>query len=346
MQGEDNGDYVARVLSGGDEHCAFCAALASLGFIHQDEAPPEFWKFHNGCGCIMVSAPDPNTTIEGQDYSKYREAYDACKVDGDLKATLKAIRENYPELFRDGRASADGWLKALPRLDRADTYSEASYWANQGAARLANGRYRPTPYVSNCHQVVSAMEMRARGYGVTANPTINDMGRRASAIAADWIDRKTGKTPEFTYAPKNARSYAKFLREATSHWPDGARGFAAGSWVGRNSDGHVFNIEKVNGKIRIVEGQIPGQSNHFANMRPSTLGVLRVDNLDPSPLLRDKVTAAAPPITKAQQIAYAKNRIALIDRHLNASFLSPRAAQALQWEKTEVMAQLKRLGVG
>lgn len=102
MQGGDKGDYVARVLSSRAEHCAYCAALASWGFIPYWEAPEEFWKFHSDCGCVMVSAPDAGAVIEGADYSEYRDAYEACEVMGDLKATLSAMRENYPELFRDG----------------------------------------------------------------------------------------------------------------------------------------------------------------------------------------------------------------------------------------------------
>lgn len=214
-------------------------------------------------------------------------------------------------------ARADSWTDDLPKLDRPESYAQASYSSNPGAVRNALGRY-PAPFHNNCHQVVNAMELRARGFNVRAAETAANMGRATYSISSDWVDPVTGRARDIPNPNPKARSYTKVLKDATAAWPDGARGFISGQYKrGMGGGGHIFNVEKVGGKLQLVEGQVPGSAydtvRHFS---PSTMQIFRVDDLVPTQNMSAMVAAndgVIPIASAATQRAYITRRIAAIE---------------------------------
>lgn len=222
---------------------------------------------------------------------------------------------------KPGRATAperpDAWLDDMPRLDRPDTLSEASYYANPGALTAPRGS-RPVSFTNNCHQVVNAVELRARGYNVRAAETAGSMGRASYSISADWVDPITGRARDLPNPNPKARSLGKVLKDATADWPEGARGFVSGAYkrtVGRGA--HIINVEKVGDVVRVVEGQVPAIANNtLRNFRPSTIQVMRVDDLVPTQNMAPMVAPSTPDppiVTPATQRAYINARIAAIE---------------------------------
>lgn len=141
-------------------------------------------------------------------------------------------------------------------------------------------------YQSNCHNVVSAVELRARGYDVIARPTVNQAGRPMIAIARDW-ETESGATRTFTSMKEYGSTAVIAMKRIVADMPNGARGFMAGSWKNQRGAGHVFSWAKKDDRIFLYDGQIdataassPGQ--YPAKMQFDTMQMIRVDDLNPS----------------------------------------------------------------
>lgn len=97
----------ARVPQG--KTCAFCAMLASRGFVYASEDTAGKWhKYHHDCDCKIVPSWG-ETEIDGYDPDKlkaiYQQAKDAAKAAGagsDLNTVLSWMRSESPESFTDG----------------------------------------------------------------------------------------------------------------------------------------------------------------------------------------------------------------------------------------------------
>lgn len=106
--GKRYGLRFARVPQGGE--CAFCAMLASRGFVYSEAGANS--HYHNHCKCKVV-AGKPGTKVGGYDHTKTEKSFDTiCKNLG-IKESLEEV-ENDKEL-RDrvlaeaGRRNKD-WL--------------------------------------------------------------------------------------------------------------------------------------------------------------------------------------------------------------------------------------------
>lgn len=309
---------------------------------------------HPNCRCTLVAAlPGLSTARQtthdpaaeaarDQQRALERDVRDARR-DGtpdDVRDAQKALREHVEATgrgrrsFREQLAFADGqsgdptsstrrtpsaptkprtWVDDLPRLDRAETYAEATYGANPGGRINYTGFY-PDSFINNCHQVVEAMEMRARGFDVIARETAGRMGRQTVSTAADWLDPKTGGVRQpSTYNTRHAAT--TFVKQFTDDWPDGARGFVSGSW--KTGGAHIFNVAKIGGKMYVYEGQIPMDAdNHLSRIKAGTAKIMRVDDLEPADRLADKIVARPstfPVSTRETQRAYIEARITRLE---------------------------------
>lgn len=146
-------------------------------------------------------------------------------------------------------------------------------------------------YLMNCHYVVGATEMRARGYDVVARPTVAGMGRYDQQIERDWIG---GKFSYLRDAPKDARGLRiggggplEWIDRETAGMPVGARGYVTGAWA-RGGGGHIWTWEKTAAGIVYHEGQIRDTGSDLARVNVTrldskTIAIMRVDDLEPAP---------------------------------------------------------------
>lgn len=92
----------ARVPS--NKPCAFCAMLASRGFVYESAATADglLKKYHHDCKCTVVPGWGKNPRVHGYSPTEWLDAYEDCFVPGDYKETLANMRRAYPALFSDG----------------------------------------------------------------------------------------------------------------------------------------------------------------------------------------------------------------------------------------------------
>lgn len=100
----------ARVPTG-PKTCAFCAMLASRGFVYHNETKAGMRglgnEFHDDCDCQVVVEFDADQKhIEGYDpdamYSRYLAARDRVGDHFDHKSILAEMRRMFPDQFTDG----------------------------------------------------------------------------------------------------------------------------------------------------------------------------------------------------------------------------------------------------
>ena len=154
------------------------------------------------------------------------------------------------------------------------------------AYRFANGKrhLRSASYKHNCHYVVNAMEMRARGFDVVSAPTFRTMGRFHRSIEKDWMDPATGmpRASSRVMRMRGESSTMDSIERMTASWPPNSRGFAAGEW--ESGAGHIFSIYKdEKGVLRFVDGQVDLQDASAYVSRMRDMDILRVDDLEPVP---------------------------------------------------------------
>lgn len=161
----------ARVPQG--KTCAFCAMLASRGFVYASEDTAGKWhKYHHDCDCKIVPSWG-ETEIDGYDPDKlkaiYQQAKDAAKAAGagsDLNTVLSWMRSESPESFTDGsefspdlripRGSrleqqlGEAYTRRVNRLlSKTEHKDAARLWAKYAAqydikeTRLSKGAYFP-----------------------------------------------------------------------------------------------------------------------------------------------------------------------------------------------------------
>ncbi|QDH47821.1 hypothetical protein KIY80_gp03 [Mycobacterium phage Benvolio] len=136
----------------------------------------------------------------------------------------------------------------------------------------------------NCTRCAATVEMRARGYDVTALPkpeNLNDNYTHMSS--AKWIDEH-GNPAQWDYLDGSRDRIMDEINARAALWPEGARGLIRTTWEG--GGGHIFNWEKRDGVIRFIDGQ-PNQwdaSSSWTNQASEwghNTAVVRVDHLNP-----------------------------------------------------------------
>jgi len=222
-----------------------------------------------------------------------REAEAARKAtEAARKAAASVPASGVAGSIEGGRA-----VQLLPRLARTPKDLKAA--VAKGGANPKNktwmkrnniNGFTNEDYGINCTRVANAVEMRRRGFDVKAAPAGKAADKTDKWITNNWIDPNSGKAPNLTYA-----SNPKTLIDAMSAEPDGARFQVIGPWKGGGA--HIWNAEKIDGKVVFVEGQVYNASadvtaRYLRDLEfdkyaytPHSVRFFRVDNLRPAPTI-------------------------------------------------------------
>ena len=222
-----------------------------------------------------------------------------------LAAPLDHVDIDLPAkpVFKEKQPSTT--LAALPRTNRT-SWEEIQYDTNtyQG--------------VGNCIRVANSVELRRRGYDVTAGQTAfrvdyNIPANRAiynttkktneellaastkitqstESVAITGWNTADGKTRIYFQEAK-ARPGVKHgkngatLKRFEEDMPEGATGTAVGSWSKGNS-GHIWNWVKEDGEIKFFEAQTNrgfiDNSEYMSRLKAGSLRMVRMDDLTPN----------------------------------------------------------------
>lgn len=168
---------------------------------------------------------------------------------------------------------------------KPDTIENASKW------NVTNPSYNPDDIktYTNCQRVAPTYEMRRRGYDVAAQP-LKTRAKGKSGKGGTFGDAEirslfldsVGKSQNVT-SPQN-------MRDTILAHPEGSRGFVTVTW--NSNSRHIYNWEKVNGKVHWVDAQTNrtlSQAGMGRRLDRVDWGagkemnwVMRVDNLDPN----------------------------------------------------------------
>lgn len=196
----------------------------------------------------------------------------------------------------------------------------------------ATGQYE---WQNNCTRTTTAVELRARGYDVTAlskpkgvqdNSLANVLARWESADGVPAGNVAGGTRPaggSGTLGMSEGRrvfdslpgTQAKSrIDEAVRQWGDDSRGFVVITWKGRRAS-HIFNVENRDGKVIYTDGQTASEdaSRHFDRASPgaNSVQVVRVDDLKPKASVKEWVRERTD-----NEKAAAKNRAAMEARRI------------------------------
>jgi len=153
-------------------------------------------------------------------------------------------------------------------------------------------------FSENCQRVVVAYEARRRGYDVTAQPTYE--GDRLNQVAYNdnknnisrgrWMGAFKDAKPKDVSSGTESGVMSNIDKQM-SNYGEGSRGVVQIFYKG--GGGHVFNVERKNGKTHYIEAQT-GKVKDFArtlrNVKTDRVALVRTDNLKFSDRARDFVT--------------------------------------------------------
>ena len=148
-----------------------------------------------------------------------------------------------------------------------------------------NGDYKE--FSENCQRVVVAYEARRRGYNVEAQPTYK--GDELNQIAYNdsknnisrgrWMGAFQNAKPKDVSA-KTEKGVLDNIDNQMKEYGDGSRAVVQIFYKG--GGGHVFNIERKDGKTHYIEAQA-GKVKDFAktlqNVKTDRVALVRTDNL-------------------------------------------------------------------
>lgn len=153
----------------------------------------------------------------------------------------------------------------------------------------ANPYYDPTytyaEFTENCNRCVVAYEARRRGYDVVAQPTYqgDTFGQRVIApngtINARWQGSFQGAKTQMIKGNTTA-DIVKNIDNTMKEYGNGSRGIIGVTW--KAGGGHVFNVERANGKTYYVDAQVGKRYTPMQIMSevvPGSVRLVRTDNL-------------------------------------------------------------------
>lgn len=199
-------------------------------------------------------------------------------------------------------------------------------------ARSTNPLFgRQDRYQNNCTFVVEAHEMRRRGYEFTAIRNPNKDGRGNSV---DQELRDNWRTPEGNMPWQTTFHAHSELRMMLQSLPEGGRGWVTLQW--KSGGAHVFNVEKLGGRVRLVEAQrgvvddAMSNLDSYLNRAVSFGNFMRTDNLVPSEGLIKRLEARS----SEQVMEDWRARQAVLRARAEAK----RAQEAAEWEARRAAA--------
>ncbi|QTF82101.1 MuF-like minor capsid protein [Arthrobacter phage Prairie] len=171
--------------------------------------------------------------------------------------------------------------EAVPDEWRADALACNPGYDKTGRTRVYN---------YNCTNVISAYELRRRGYDVNAAAVPGGKGRYDRDYLPMWTDPETGRPPVYRKAAD-----PDALRENIMREPVGARGTVKMVW--KSGGGHVFNYERTPDGVRFIEAQDASvdAAGHLPSAKLGSLAHFRMDTLAPTSLLVRETVETRPP---------------------------------------------------
>lgn len=163
-------------------------------------------------------------------------------------------------------------LKDVKRIQPPETSSQSL--RNTNNTRSLNKHYK-----NNCPNTTMAYELRRRGYDVKARPAA--LGETMGDIRKSYkIDEKDVLRIDKLDTIRNAKANNQKLKAYFDTAPEGYRGAVMVTWKGLYG-GHIFNVEKTNGKVMFMDaqtgraGEFKGVSFIAATVRhlPSEVGI-------------------------------------------------------------------------
>lgn len=198
-----------------------------------------------------------------------------------------------------GEVAHDTLKSALGTKGAAKTMGDAMLSTNP----YYNDDYRE--YSENCQRVVVAYEARRRGYDVTAQPTYKGDTLNRVAYSDDkagvdrgrWMGAFQGANPVNVSSKKlgeaGEREVMSKINNQMAKYGEGSRGVVQIFYKG--GGGHVFNVERKNGKTQWIEaqvGKVKDINNVMHSVRTGRVALVRTDNLKFSDRAKKFVTPA------------------------------------------------------
>lgn len=134
----------------------------------------------------------------------------------------------------------------------------------------------------NCQRCVPTYEMRRRGYNVQAKPKPKSFPTR------DHLAIYPYEVWENPNIQNTSGSGKKDIESAMKIWGDGARAQVVVYWA-KYKGGHTFVATQMDGKTHFIDPQNENYdaSNYFNDARLEQTTFCRIDNLEPSSLIKD-----------------------------------------------------------
>lgn len=150
--------------------------------------------------------------------------------------------------------------------------------AVRGANPYYDGTYKE--FSENCQRAVVAYEARRRGYDVTAQPTYEgDKLPQVVRSNGRWQGAFQGAKSE-NVSGANSKAVKNNVEAKMKEYGEGSRAVVGVQW--KNGGGHVFNVERKNGKTHYVDAQIGAKYNPselFSKVKTNSVRIVRTDNL-------------------------------------------------------------------
>lgn len=129
----------ARVPQG--RTCAFCAMLASRGFVYASEDTAGKWhRYHHDCDCKIVPSWG-ETKLDGYEPDKFKRMYKAAKSragTSETNAVMKAMNHMFPDELTSGVFESSAEWPAEVIQPRAKTWDHV--FANHGPDATVPGK--------------------------------------------------------------------------------------------------------------------------------------------------------------------------------------------------------------
>ncbi len=167
--------------------------------------------------------------------------------------------------------------------------------AASGANPLFSREY--SEYSENCQRAVVAYELRRRGYDVVAQPTYrgDTMGAIVHSQNGVNYSRWSGAFQNAKVENVGAANGNRLISNIDSKmgsYGDGSRAVLQVQW--KSGGGHVFNVERQNGKNVYIDPQVNRRytENYIKqNVKPGSVNIVRTDNLRVSERAKNSVTS-------------------------------------------------------
>ena len=343
-------------LSGSHPRPDECNAYADD--VHMDGGEAGVWapnqippKPHPNCLCFTTPVTDDREEflrkLQAGSYDDYLDkefGLDPASRFVSPPPAPKPVSKPTPPEVKSAPKPTPG---VAPSSDVPQAFSDLKTMEPQGyreAVKLSNNMTSSAAeYNNNCHYVVNAMEMRARGFDVTAAPTFRSTGRYTRSVERDWVDPATGDLRKFTFAvPRAGEDFLKAVSRVAEDWPPNSRGIIQTEW--KSGGGHFWSVYKDSkGVLKFPDGQ-SGRvqtSDYFGRAR--RVRVLRVDDLEPvADRVRMTVENDIEKVTKASQERRLRNLIKQTEEDIGGSGAE---FNGYSHELQELLAAAHKLGI-